>query len=147
MLNLLLATWGGRLWGLGATNIGSQIKKSHNSPPALKPAFPSLWLFGHFFRKRDRCNYGRCQQPDYHHQREVNRYLVIAAQQHFHADKSENGRYAELEEMELVDHTGEKEIKRAQAEYGADIRCVDQKRVSRDCENRGDGVNREYQVG
>src|SRR5438552_5731131 len=67
-------------------------------------------------------------------------------EQHFGADENQDGREPELEVDELVNYAGEQKIERPQAQYCADVRCVNDKRVARDRENRGDRIRGENDV-
>src|SRR6266496_125378 len=97
-------------------------------------------------RPSQRCKNRRAEDSPDHAERSddwnVNKWL----DQHLGADENQDDREAELEVDELVNYAGEQKIERPQAQYCADVRCVNDKRVARDRENCGDRVRGENDV-
>src|SRR5262249_23751971 len=67
--------------------------------------------------------------------------LVDADQEHLDADEREDERQSGFQVVELPHDAGERKVERPQTEDGKDIRCVDDKRVSRDGEDGRDRVD------
>src|SRR5215213_8684382 len=67
--------------------------------------------------------------------------------QHLHADEGENYGESHFQVVEFLDDPGEQEVERAQAEYGKDVRGVDDEGIARHGEDRRDGIDRKDEVG
>ena len=65
---------------------------------------------------------------------------------HFHANKTENERETRLQINEAIDQMGEEKVERTQAEDGADVGSVDDKRILGNREHRWNGINRKDKV-
>src|ERR1044071_5798828 len=70
----------------------------------------------------------------------------VALAEHLDADEHQHDGEPDLEVVELLDHPGQQEVERAQAEDGEDVRRVDDERVGRDAEDGRDRVHREDEV-
>src|SRR3954466_8285310 len=68
-------------------------------------------------------------------------------EEHLAADEDQYEREPELEIDEFVDDACEQKIQGSQPEHGADVGCVDDKRIARYGEDRGDRIGREDDVG
>src|SRR5256714_1069011 len=58
--------------------------------------------------------------------------------QHLDADEGEDDGESDLQVVELLDDARQKEVERAEAQYGEDVRRVDDERVGRDAEDGGE---------
>ena len=65
---------------------------------------------------------------------------------HLDADETEHESEAGSQVNKTVHQTGEQEVERPQAENRANIRCINNERVTRDSEDRGDRIDRKDQV-
>lgn len=67
--------------------------------------------------------------------------------EHFEGDKGEDNAEAIVEQVEAVEEAGEDEVEGAQAEDGEDIGGPGDHRRAGNCEDGGDGVEGEDEVG
>src|SRR4030095_12661991 len=86
------------------------------------------------------------QHHDDDEQRKPARYPDPGFDQHLQAHETENNRQPNAQVDETRHEIGEQEVKRAQAENGADVRGIDNESVACDREHRRDGVDGKNQV-
>jgi hypothetical protein len=80
-------------------------------------------------------------------ERDVVGHVVVAHEQHLHADESQDQHQAVLQVAEQRHEARHGEVERSQPEDREGVGREDQERVARDREDRRDGVDREHHVG
>ena len=73
--------------------------------------------------------------------------VAKARKEHFDAHESKNNGEADFKVTEFVDDAGEEEVHGAESEDGEDVGGEDDKGVTRDAEDGGDGIESEDKVG